>query len=217
MAAPAPKRMKENNARVQPLLFEALEADLSNYPKWSTDVRSHLSAEDLDATLESATPENLPKSSRWKALILLRRHMDISLQYEYILTDNPYNLWEQLEDRFKKIFFPQAHDDWIHLRVMDFPNFMAFNADLHRIASQLRSCGEKISDERLIEKTLSTFPPASAMLALQCRNVKFKTHSEMMSCLFVTEKHTSPTRDAHTTAAAAQKPYGNPHGKRKHR
>lgn len=44
---------------------------------------------------------------------------------------------------------------------------------MYSIVSQLRLCGQSISEEEMIEKTLSTFPPASAMLAQQYMNMKF--------------------------------------------
>jgi hypothetical protein len=48
---------------------------------------------------------------------------------------------------------------------MDFPNFFAFNSELHRIVAQLRLCGVIINDTEMIDKTLSTFPPTCAILA----------------------------------------------------
>ena len=48
---------------------------------------------------------------------------------------------------------------------LDFVDLSTFNAKLHRIVAQLRLYGEDVSEEELIDKTLSTFPPTSSILA----------------------------------------------------
>ena len=74
------------------------------------------------------------------------------------------------------------------LHVMDFPDISSFNSELHRIVAQLRLCGEQITEPELITKTLSTFPIASAVLAQQYRNMRFRTHAKLMSFLLMAKK-----------------------------
>ncbi|XP_056695624.1 uncharacterized protein [Spinacia oleracea] len=56
-----------------------------------------------------------------------------------------------------------------------------------RITSQLKLCGEKITDAEMLEKTYSTFHANNIVLQTQYREKGFKKYSELISCLLVAE------------------------------
>jgi hypothetical protein len=94
---------------------------------------------------------------------------------------------------------------------------ISFNAELHRITAQLTLCGETVGEAQLIDKTLSTFSPATAILTQQYRNMKLAKHSELVFHLLLAEKHqhillknaeARPPREIHTMISAA--PLGKP-------
>ena len=66
--------------------------DKSNYLEWSNDAKAYLVAEELDRTLKEAIAANILAASKWKALWILRRHLDYFLSKQYLQVDKPDDL-----------------------------------------------------------------------------------------------------------------------------
>ncbi|XP_073154029.1 uncharacterized protein [Henckelia pumila] len=77
----------------------------------------------------------------------------------------------------------------MHLHLQDFKSVSEYNSALFRISSQLKLCGEKITDDDLLEKTYFTFHASNVLLQQQYREKGFKKYSELISCLLVAEQN----------------------------
>ncbi|KAK9698231.1 hypothetical protein RND81_08G090000 [Saponaria officinalis] len=105
---------------------------------------------------------------------------------------DPQILWSNLKERYdhqKIVIFPNARYDWVHLRLQDFKSVSEYNSAMFRITSQLKLCGEKITDMDMLEKTYSTFHANNVVLQTQYREKGFTKYSELISCLLVVEQN----------------------------
>ena len=65
MTAPATKRQKEEvKPKIQSMLFEALEADGSNYLEWSNNAKAYFATKELNGTLKEETTMAIPITSK---------------------------------------------------------------------------------------------------------------------------------------------------------
>lgn len=72
--------------RAQSLLFTLLKDDGSNFLEWNIDIRTYLNAEELHVVVKKRQADEPPilASTKWKALNMIRRHLDSSLRLQYI-------------------------------------------------------------------------------------------------------------------------------------
>ena len=87
------------------------------------------------------------------------------------------------------MILPKAQYDWMHLRLQDFKSVSDYNSTLFKICSKLLLCGEKVTDEDMLEKTFSTFHVSNMLLQQQYRERGFKKYSKLISCLLVAEQN----------------------------
>ncbi|KAI5332275.1 hypothetical protein L3X38_022404 [Prunus dulcis] len=172
------------------LEFAALDLSGDNFLSWVLDAKIHLRANGLGQTIvdeNNASPEE-----NAKAMIFLRRHIHEALKSEYVVVDEPLVLWKALGERYdhqKTMTLPRARYEWTHLRFQDYKSVSEYNSAMHRITSLMRLCGENISEEDMLEKTLSTFHASNVLLQQQYRHSSFKKYSELVSCLLLAEQN----------------------------
>ena len=116
----------------------------------------------------------------------------MSLKNEYLTIKDPLVLWQSLKDRYdhqKTVILPKARYDWLYLRLQDFKSVGEYNSTLFQISSQLKLCGENITDADMLEKTFTTFHASNVLMHQQYRERRFTKYSELIACLLVAEKN----------------------------
>ncbi|XP_021757134.1 uncharacterized protein LOC110722176 [Chenopodium quinoa] len=140
------------------LEFVALDITRKNYLSWVLDAEIHLDAKGLGETIKEAnkaTPQD-----KAKAMIFLRHHLHEGLKNEYLTVKDPQILWSNLKERYdhqKTVILPRARYEWLNLRLQDFKSVSEYNSAMFKITSQLKLCGENITDAEMLEKIYSTF------------------------------------------------------------
>ncbi|KAM0040455.1 hypothetical protein Hdeb2414_s0012g00394071 [Helianthus debilis subsp. tardiflorus] len=148
------------------LEFTALEILGNNYLPWTLDAKIHLTANNLGETIIDGNQTS--PQDKAKAMIFLRHHLHEDLKREYLTVEDPLELWTNIKERFdhqKLVLLPKARYEWLHLRLQDFKTVSEYNSALFRITSELKLCGEKITDDDMLEKTFSTFHASNMLLS----------------------------------------------------
>ena len=78
---------------------------------------------------------------------------------------------------------------------------------MFRINSQLKLCGEKVTDEDMLEKTFSTFHASNLLLQQQYREKGFKKYSQLISCLLVVEQNNELLMKNHEANPTGSAPF----------
>ncbi|XP_056685905.1 uncharacterized protein [Spinacia oleracea] len=112
-----------------------------------------------------------------KAMIFLRHHLHEGLKTEYLTVKDPQILWSNLKE------------------------------SMFKITSQLKLCGEKITDADMLEKTYSTFHANNVVLQTQYREKGFKKYSELISCLLVAEQNNELLMKNHEARPTGSTPF----------
>lgn len=183
--------------------FNILELSGHNFLEWTVDAQTNLKAQGLEHTIKYITVPGAQKDDpstikiateqeKARATVLLRHHLHESLKSEYLMVEDPKELWDGLTERYghqKMVLLPKAQNDWSNLRFQDFKTVTDYNSMLFKIVSLLRYCEQPITEEQMINKTLSTFHAQHVTLQTQYRERRFKKYSELISTLLVAEQN----------------------------
>ncbi|KAK4727002.1 hypothetical protein R3W88_031919 [Solanum pinnatisectum] len=152
-------------ANLTKLEFVALNSSGKNYLSWVLNAEIHLDAMDLGDTIKIENKES--KQDCAKAMIFLCYHIEEILKIEYLTVKDPL-----------MVIHPKERYDWMHLRLQDFKSIHEYNSVMFRITSQLKLCGDTVSDIDMMEKTFSIFHASNG----------FKKYLELISHLLVAKK-----------------------------
>ncbi|KAM1359651.1 hypothetical protein ACFX11_046624 [Malus domestica] len=195
-------------ANLVKLDFAALDIIGKNYLTWVLDTKIHLEA----ANLKDTTREESSSSSqdRAKAMIFIRCHLDKALKSEYLTVEDSLALWKALRNRYNHqtmVILPRVRYDWTHLRIQDFKSVAEYNSALFRITSQMKLCGDTITEEMLFEKTFSTFHASKMFLQQQYRARGFTEYNQLISVLLVTEHNNEFLMKNHNSRPTGSTPF----------
>ena len=101
--------------------FNELVLDGSNCPTWASNIKISLGSRGLLATIQEPQDGVVVQDKQiYTDLVLLHFYIHKDLKAEYIMTENPYELWKSLKERYeqqKELIWPEANHEWNHLRL----------------------------------------------------------------------------------------------------
>ena len=178
--------------------FDILDSEGLEYHRWVSDVETTFLGKDFLSTIvPSSDPNDQPSVKvQANALMFLRRHIDPSLRWEYLHLKSPKELWDSLKGRFGNIhntLLPELQVQWNNIRLLDYKRVNDFNKDMLQLKARLIFCDKVITEEEMLQKTLSTFPTSALILANQYRmevdNKRITTYNKLINLLQVAERH----------------------------
>lgn len=171
--------------------FDELALDGSNYLERAIEAQIHLGMKGLCTALISNS--ECTETQKREALAFLWRHLNKGFRTDYRAERDSFVLWQSLKDRFeeeqKARVLYQAQNDWLNLRFHDYKLVSEYDSALHLIISRFKICGREITQEELIEKTLSTFHPINLHLHRQYRAARYEKYYDLLRTLREAEAH----------------------------
>jgi hypothetical protein len=114
----------------------------------------------------------------------LRHHLNQGLK-KFLTEEDPFVMWQFLKDRSygprqKHIITSEAQDAWINLHFSDFQNVDEYNSTLHCVVSRMKLCGEEITENDMIENTLSKLHPRNLQRHREYRAANYDKYYDLL-------------------------------------
>jgi hypothetical protein len=83
--------------------FDELALDGHNYPTWSLDVKISLAFRGIMAALTPPAEREAAfmDTFKYQALYIIQNHLHPDLKSEYVMEEEPHNLWVAMKDLYK--------------------------------------------------------------------------------------------------------------------
>nr|KAJ0201635.1 hypothetical protein LSAT_V11C600313170 [Lactuca sativa] len=134
-------------SNITKLEFAALEVSGKNYVSLMIDLKMQFKSMGISNTIYEYN--NCLAQDKMKAQVFLRKHIDEMLRFEHLDITGPSIPWNPLKENFDQkvneynsAFFKKVNE---------------YNSALFIIRSQLKYCGQEVTDEDMLEKTYTTF------------------------------------------------------------
>ncbi|CAN6708315.1 unnamed protein product [Malus baccata var. baccata] len=113
------------------------------------------------------------------------------------------------QDRANAMIFIRRHlDEALKSEYLtDFKSVAEYNSALFRITSQMKLCGDTITEEMLLEKTFSTFHASNMLLQQQYRARGFTEYNQLISVLLVAEQNNELLMKNHNSRPTGSPPF----------
>ncbi|CAN6707236.1 unnamed protein product [Malus baccata var. baccata] len=110
----------------------------------------------------------------------------------YLTVEDSLALWKALRNRYNHqttMILPRASYEWTHLRIQDFKSMAKYNSALFKITSQMKLCGDTITEKDMLEKTFNTFHASNVLLQQQYRAQGFTEYNQLIFVFLVAEQN----------------------------
>ena len=105
------------------------------------------------------------------------------------------------------VILPRARYEWTHLRIHNFKSVAEYNSAMFRISSQMKLCGETITEEDMLEKIFSTFHALNVLLQQQYRERGFTEYNQLIFVLLVAEQNNELLLKNHQSRLTGSAPF----------
>ncbi|XP_018466272.2 uncharacterized protein LOC108837751 [Raphanus sativus] len=173
-------------SRFQPLDYDTLDISGENYLRWAINISVILKTEGLSECI--IKNDHGTENEKYMALTVMHHHLNKELRNQYQDIQSPRCLWTELKSRYTKVLLPKVRHEWMSLRFRDFGSVEEYNYALSKAAHTLILCGEKLTEEELLEKVFSTADPRDLTLQLTYRDKGFTTYNDLFLYLSQNEQ-----------------------------
>ncbi|XP_018487440.1 uncharacterized protein LOC108857931 [Raphanus sativus] len=166
--------------------YDTLDVSGENYLRWAINISVILKIEGLSECI--IKDNHGTENEKYMALRVMRHHLNVVLRNQYQDIQSPRCLWTELKSIYTKVLLPKTRHEWMSLKFRDFGSVEEYNNALSKVTHTLMFCGEKLTEEELLEKVFTTANPKDLSLQLAYRDKGFTIYNNLFLYLSQNEQ-----------------------------